>query len=194
MRILLVGATGLLGTALQAVLSDHEILRSSRSTDDHRLDITDHASIGRLLPTLGQLDAVICVAGTAPFLPWAQAGQVEWAAGVASKLMGQVHLIRAAAAVLPVGGRIIVTSGQLAQHPVTGSSIVTTVNAAVEAFVRSAAVECPELRVNAVSPGWIRETLVALGRNPERGIPARTVAAAYAGLLESDASGTVVIP
>ena len=49
--------------------------------------------------------------------------------------------------------------------------MVTTVNAAVEAFVRATAVEPLNVRVNAVSPGWVAETLQAMGRDPAPGIP-----------------------
>lgn len=41
--------------------------------------------------------------------------------------------------------------------------MITTVNGAVEAFVRAAGVEPLSVRVNAVSPGWVAETLQAMG-------------------------------
>jgi NAD(P)-dependent dehydrogenase (short-subunit alcohol dehydrogenase family) len=42
--------------------------------------------------------------------------------------------------------------------------MVTVVNSAVEAFVRASEVEISEdIRINAVSPGWVKETMEAMG-------------------------------
>ena len=72
---------------------------------------------------------------------------------------------------------ITLTTGLAAQYPSPGSAIITTVNAAVEAFVCAAAAEPSiSVRVNAVSPGWVAETLQAMGRDPAGGIPAAEVA------------------
>jgi NAD(P)-dependent dehydrogenase (short-subunit alcohol dehydrogenase family) len=47
------------------------------------------------------------------------------------------------------------------------------VNAGVEAFARAAAQELPRgLRINAVAPGWVRETLLAFKMDPAPGVPA----------------------
>jgi nucleoside-diphosphate-sugar epimerase len=46
MRILLVGAAGAIGSAVEAALGQkHEIIRAGRSSGDVRIDITDEASI-----------------------------------------------------------------------------------------------------------------------------------------------------
>jgi len=58
-RILIVGASGTVGRAIDAELGDrHHIIRASRS-GDVTLDITDTASIERALDTVGELDAVV---------------------------------------------------------------------------------------------------------------------------------------
>ena len=90
------------------------------------------------------------------------------------------------------GGAITLTTGLAAQYPAPGSAIITTVNAAVEAFVRAAAVE-PSIgvRVNAVSPGWVAETLKAMGRDPAGGIPAADVAQITVRQVRDGASGSV---
>ena len=67
-------------------------------------------------------------------------------------------------------------------------------NAAVEGFVRAAAIEVGRgVRVNAVSPGWVAETLSAMGRDPSPGLPAAQVAERYLRLIDSDANGTVLV-
>ena len=69
--------------------------------------------------------------------------------------------------------------------------MITTVNGAVEAFVRAVAVESLPVRVNAVSPGWVAETLQAMGRDPALGIPAADVAKVLVRQLREGAPGTI---
>jgi NAD(P)-dependent dehydrogenase (short-subunit alcohol dehydrogenase family) len=74
-----------------------------------------------------------------------------------------------------------------------GSTAISLVNAGVEAFVRAAALEMPRgIRLNAVSPPWVRETLVAMGREGANGMPAAQVATAYVASVESHRHGEVI--
>jgi len=59
------------------------------------------------------------------------------------------------------------------------------VNAGIEGFVRPVALELPRgVRINAVAPGWVRETLVAMKMDPRPGMPAAEVAQAYVRSVE----------
>ncbi len=90
------------------------------------------------------------------------------------------------------GGAITLTTGLAAQYPAPGSAIITTVNSAVEAFVRAAAAEpAIAVRVNAVSPSWVAETLKKFGRDPAGGIPAADVARITVRQFREGASGSV---
>jgi NAD(P)-dependent dehydrogenase (short-subunit alcohol dehydrogenase family) len=92
------------------------------------------------------------------------------------------------------GGAITLTTGVLAQYPMAGSSIVTTVNAAIEGFVRAAGVELGDrLRVNAVSPGWISETMQSMGMDPAPGLPAADVAQRFVTQVNTGAAGSVLV-
>jgi NAD(P)-dependent dehydrogenase (short-subunit alcohol dehydrogenase family) len=104
-----------------------------------------------------------------------------------------VNVVRLGAPSVRDGGAITLTTGVLAQHPMPGGAIATTANAAVEGFVRAAALELgTRIRVNVVSPGWVTETLTALGMDPAPGVPAAEVALAYIRAMESGASGSVL--
>ena len=48
------------------------------------------------------------------------------------------------------------------------------------------------MRVNAVSPGWVAETLQAMGRDPGGGIPAAEVARIAVRQFRDGATGSVV--
>jgi NAD(P)-dependent dehydrogenase (short-subunit alcohol dehydrogenase family) len=87
-----------------------------------------------------------------------------------------MHLARRAAVHLTDGGSVTLTSGRFAEA-VPGSSWGFLVNAGLEAFVHAAAAEMPHgIRPNVVSPGWVAETLEALGEDPGLGTLAAEVA------------------
>ena len=173
MRVLIVGATGLLGKEIVRLLSpDHQVIGASRNGPDLSVDLAYKTSIVSMYQQLGTIDAVICAAGAAKFAPLESLSDDDFAFSLANKLMGQVNLVRCSVGHVTPGGSLTLTSGILSLHPVTGSAVVGIVNAGVEAFVRSAALELRgKARVNVVSPGWVSETLTAMGQAYSAGIP-----------------------
>jgi NAD(P)-dependent dehydrogenase (short-subunit alcohol dehydrogenase family) len=193
MRVLLVGASGLLGKEIAGLLAEHEVISASRKGADIAVDLSDKSSIEAMYSAAGKVDAVICVAGTAKFAPLESLADGDFAFSLANKLMGQVNLARCAVGKVTEGGSVTLTSGILAQSPMVGSAAVSIVNAGVEAFVRSAGLELKDrLRVNVVSPGWVAETLQSMGKNPADGVPAAQVARAYKRALDGGMTGEVI--
>lgn len=77
--------------------------------------------------------------------------------------------------------------------PIVGTTSISMVNAAIEGFVRAAALELPRgLRINAVSPQWTIETLELFGMDTSWGVPAERVALGYVESVEGTMSGTVI--
>ena len=104
--------------------------------------------------------------------------------------MGQVNLVRLGLASLNNGGSFTLSSGVLSRVPMPGGAAVSTANAAIEGFVRAAAIEMPRnIRINAVAPGWVRETLLAMNLDPSAGTPADIVAQTYVYAVESSFTG-----
>ncbi|MDR8409399.1 short chain dehydrogenase [Nonomuraea sp. 3-1Str] len=204
MRIIVIGATGTIGTAVADELERrHEVVRVSRrgstgrsaggsAEDSVQADLRDTASIDALLDRAGRsggVDAVVCCAASGALTPLDDPSDAAFWIGLDGKLVGQVNLVRHALGRLRDGGSVTLTSGRFAE-PVPGSSMGHLVNAGLEAFVRAAAVELPRgLRLNAVSPGWVRETLVSLGMDPADGVPAAEVARVYAQAVEGSFTG-----
>ncbi|HLY00665.1 MAG TPA: short chain dehydrogenase [Roseiarcus sp.] len=190
-KIVVIGAAGLIGKEVVKALGESECIRASRSSTE-RVDISDPKSLAALFERVGQLDGIVCTGGTARYKPWNQLTDEDWTFSLANKLLGQVNVVRYGAKSVRPGGAITLTTGLAAQFPAPGSAIITTVNAAVEAFVRAAAAE-PSLavRVNAVSPGWVSETLQAMGRNPSGGIPAAEVAKVVVRQFREGLTGSV---
>ncbi|MEU4668975.1 SDR family oxidoreductase [Amycolatopsis sp. NPDC023774] len=74
-----------------------------------------------------------------------------------------------------------------------GGSLGALVNAGLEGFVRNAAAELPRgLRINVVSPGWVAETLAALGITDAVGTSAAEVARWYVGCVSGTGSGQTI--
>ena len=140
---------------------------------------------------MGKVDAIVCTAGIVNLVPWAQATDEDWKFGIENKMMGQINTLRFGADYVNEGGAIILTTGILAQHPFPTSSIVSTVNAAVESAVKAASLEIENVRFNAVSPGWVKETLESLGMDPEPGMPAADIAQIYIDLIETSITGDI---
>lgn len=196
MRILVVGATGLIGKAIATALKDeHDVIPVSYRHSAIKVDLADPASIARMYRQVGKVDAVISAAGEAKFGSFATLTGDDFLLGLRNKLMGQMNLVRYGHDYVSDGGSFTLTSGVLAQHPMPGSAAVSPVNAGLEGFVRAAALELPRrIRVNVVSPGWITETLVALGMDPKPGMPAAKVAQTYVESLRGTATGAVLSP
>jgi NAD(P)-dependent dehydrogenase (short-subunit alcohol dehydrogenase family) len=194
MRILVVGATGLLGREIVNLLSaDHEVIGASRNNSAISVDISEKQSILAMYEQVTMIDAVICVAGTAKFAELNAISDDDFAFSLDNKLMGQANLVRYGVPYLTHGGSITLTSGLLAQYPMKGSAAVSTVNAGIEAFCRVAALELKgKIRVNVVSPGWVSESLEAMGRDPNKGIRAAVVAEVFRTCIFGDGSGQVV--
>jgi len=194
MKIIVIGATGTIGAAVAAALAakKHEVVRASRK-GEVKVDIDDPATIHALFAAVKNADAVVSCAGNAVFKPFAQLTDADYALCLRSKLMGQVAVARFAAEHLNDGGSITLTTGVLAMKPMPGSAAISLVNAGLEGFVRAAALELPrKLRINAVSPPWVKETMVKFGMDPTPGLPATAVAKAYVAAVEGAMQGEII--
>ncbi|MBN4956861.1 short chain dehydrogenase [Stenotrophomonas maltophilia] len=166
MKILLVGASGTLGQAVARQLGQqHQILAAGRHSGELRVDLTDDASVAELFARTGPVDAVISTAGKLHFGPLQEMTPEQFNLGLQDKLLGQVRLALAAQHHLNAGGSITLTSGIISAQPIRDGVNATAVNAALEGFVRAAALELlPRgLRINVVSPNVLIESMAAYG-------------------------------
>lgn len=193
MRVVVVGATGTIGSAVVAALErDHEVLPASRKSKIP-VDIADPDSIRRMYRTIGHFDALVSAAGEARFAPLADLTDADFQFSLANKLMGQVNLVRFGMGSMRDGGCFTLTSGTLAGSPMRGSGVVSLVNAAVEGFGRAAALEAPRgIRVNVVSPPWITDSLRVLGMDLSGGITPEAAAGLYVRSLVGKQTGAVI--
>jgi NAD(P)-dependent dehydrogenase (short-subunit alcohol dehydrogenase family) len=153
------GSSGIgLASARLAVAAGWDVVIASRDpgradieADRVALDIADEAAVRETFRALGPIDHLV-------FSPVARAGgpakklDLEAARRAFEiKLWGPFTALQAA----DVRGSIVFISGVAATTPMRGGSATAAVNGAIEALVRTLAVELAPVRVNAVSPGIV---------------------------------------
>lgn len=194
MKVLVIGATGTIGQPVaDALAQKHEVIRVGHNKGDYQVDLASKDSIETLLAQHGPFDAIVSVAGQAAFNPLSQLSDENFELGLRNKLMGQINLVRLGLKHLNAGGSLTLTSGVLSQEPMPGGAAISMVNAGLEGFVRSAALEMTQgQRINVVSPPWVKETMEAMGMDSTPGMPAAKVALAYVESIEGTANGTTL--
>ncbi len=194
MKVVVIGGNGTIGSAVAKALgaNGHQVLTASRGSE-LKVDLQDQASIEALFASVPNVNAVVSCAGDGLFKPLTDLTDADFELCLRSKLMGQVNLVRAAAKHLLDRGSVTVTTGTLAMHPMPGSAAISLVNAGLDGFVRGAGLEMPRgIRVNAVSPGWITETLLKFGMDPSPGLPAVECANVYVSAVEGADQGKII--
>ena len=193
MKILLIGAGGTIGSAVDKELSQrHEVIRIGRTSGDFHVDISDSASIRKLFEQTGKFDALVCAAGNVTFAPLGEMSEDSFALGLKDKLMGQVNLLLIGREFANDGASFTFTTGVLSHDPIRSGASAALVNGALDSFVRAAAIELPRgLRVNSISPTVLLEAMDGYapyfrGYKP---VPAAEVALAYAKSVEGLQTG-----
>ncbi|MGN5128725.1 short chain dehydrogenase [Aeromonas hydrophila] len=161
MKIVIVGASGTVGSAVSELLAkDHQVIRVGHSQGDATVDMRDPASIKALFAKQGQFDALVVASGSVAFNALTEMTDEQWQVGLESKLMGQINLTRAAIPHLNDKGSITLISGILSEEPINWGASATTINGAIDHFVKAAACELPRgLRINVVSPTVLTESM-----------------------------------
>lgn len=195
MQILLIGATGTLGTAVHKELSarGHDVVTVGRSGGDLRYDITDPTQVAELYERAGRVDAVVSAAGDVPYGRVTELTSEDYQAAFQEKALSQINLVQQGVARIAERGSFTLITGILAREPILLGSAASVANGAVEAFVRAAAIEIAPQRINAVSPNVFTESLSEYGNYfPGMGsVDLAQVAQTYVRSVEGAQTGQV---
>ncbi|MBC1533128.1 short chain dehydrogenase [Listeria seeligeri] len=183
MKILLIGASGTLGSAVKERLEKKaDVITAGRHSGDVTVDITSVDSIKKMYTQVGKVDAIVSATGSATFSPLTELTPEKNAVTISSKLGGQINLVLLGINSLNDNGSFTLTTGIMMEDPIVQGASAAMANGAVTAFAKSAAIEMPRgLRINTVSPNVLEESWDRLeaffqGFNP---VPAERVARAF---------------
>ena len=196
MKLLIIGGKGTIGKKVCAHFSkNHEIIVAGRTSGDVTVDIADSDSIKAMFESVGNIDAVLCIAGEAKWAAFDSLTEDDFYIGLKSKLMGQVNLVRLGQDHLNPGGSFTLTTGILADHPVVMTTSAAMVNGAIHSFVKAAALELKnQIRINVVSSGLVEDAVKKYeayfpGHNP---IPMKKVINGYVRSVEGKGTGEII--
>lgn len=195
MRIIVIGGTGLIGKAvIDRLKPRHEVIVVGHNSESIRVDITDTNSIANMYREIGKFDAMVATTGRVAFAEFAALTEKNFHDSLADKLMGQINLVRLGMSYINNNGSFTLTSGILNHDPIRTGVAAATVNAALEGFVKAAAIELTDgLRINLVSPTVIQEALPKY-ENYFRGyhaVSVAEVALAYEKSVEGKQTGQI---
>lgn len=196
MKIIVVGGTGLIGSAVVAELKDrHEIIIAGhKQGGDVQVDVADPQSIRAMYTAIGSFDAVVSATGQVAFAEFSQLTEAQYRFSIDQKLMGQVNLVTLGMAHINDHGSFTLTSGILSCDPIRTGVAASMVNSAVDGFVRGAAIEMARgIRINSVSPTVVTEAMELYGAyfRGFESVPVNRVALAYSKSVEGLQTGQV---
>lgn len=160
-KVIVIGAPGTIGRAVVAALGQrHDVIEVGATRGKFRVDATDQNSVRRLFEAIGKVDGVVTAMGNVHFGPIADMTVDQFSLGLREKLMGQIGVVLVGQAWMNDGGSFTLTSGISAHEPVRGGASSSSVNLALEGFVRGAAVDLQRgIRINLVSPTVLEESM-----------------------------------
>ena len=196
MKILIVGGNGTIGKNVSSHFAKkHEIVIGGRNSGDITVDITDSKSIEAMFESVGNVDAVLCIAGDAKWAAFDTMTEEDFYIGLKSKLMGQINLVRIGKDYINPGGSFTLSTGILADHPVEFTTSAAMVNGGIHSFVKAVSLELKNgIRINVVSSGLVEDAVEKYetyfpGHNP---IPMKKVINGYVRSVEGKGTGEII--
>ncbi len=196
MKILIIGGKGTIGQKVSDHFSKkHEIVIGGRNSGNIIVDIVNSKSIEAMFKSIGNVDAVVCIAGEAKWADFKSMTEEDFYIGLKSKLMGQVNLVRIGQKYLNAEGSFTLTTGILADFPVVSTTSAAMVNGGIHSFVKAVCLELRNgIRINVVSPGLVEDSVEKYqayfpGYNP---IPMHKVINGYVKSVEGKGTGEII--
>jgi NAD(P)-dependent dehydrogenase (short-subunit alcohol dehydrogenase family) len=190
MKIIVLGASGTIGSAIVSALGDHEVVTAGSRSGDVRVVYTSKEAVWEIFETVGNFDGLVCAVGDdGVFKPYKDLTDADFEVGFQRKFLARMRLVRTGIDYVSDGGSFTLSSGFLSHYPFAASVAIGPFNAAVDSCVRSAAPLLPRgIRLNVVSPApVVPEESVRHGL-----VSAAQSAQAYAECVEGDFTGRVV--
>jgi len=196
MKILVIGGNGTIGKKVSERLAKkHEVLIAGRNSSDVTVDFSDSASIKTMFESVGQLDAIVAIAGDAKWDKLDNLSEDDFYIGIKSKMMGQVNVVRIGKDYLNSGGSITLSTGILADDPVDMTTSAAMVNGAINSFVKAVALELEDgKRINVVCSDLVEDSFEKYkdyfpGNTP---VPMHKIVDGYVKSIEGKITGRIL--
>ena len=191
MKIILVGASGRIGKAIDRALSaGHDIVRVGATSGDIQCDYTDAASVHAMFQQVAGFDSLICAAGRdSAFRPFEDLIDDDYRYGFERKFLAQARLVTIGQEHVRDNGSFTLTSGFLNHYPNPSSIATGPLNSAVDTFAANVSRLLPRgIRVNVVSPAPV----VDPGQEGHGRVTAEQTAQFYVDAVQGDMTGQVL--
>lgn len=196
MKILVIGGNGTIGKRVcDRLKAKHEVIVAGRSSGDVHVDFSDSASIKDMFGQVGQLDAIVAIAGDAKWDKFENLTEDDFYIGIKSKLMGQVNTVRIGKDYLNKGGSITLSTGILADDPVDMTTSAAMVNGALHSFVKAVTLELTnDTRINVVCSDLVEDSFEKYkdyfpGNTP---VPMNKIVDGYVKCIEGKINGRIL--
>ena len=196
MKSLIIGGSGTIGKKVSNHFSKkHEVIVAARQSGGVTVNISDSRSIEAMFESVGNVDAIVCIAGDAKWAAFEAMSEEDFHIGLKSKLMGQVNVVRIGQRYLNEGGSFTLSTGILADHPVEFTTSAAMVNGGIHSFVKAVSLELKNgKRINVVSSGLVEDAVEKYeayfpGHNP---IPMKKVTNGYVKSVEGKGTGEII--
>lgn len=172
--VVVVGGTGALGSAIarhfanegrEVVISGRDARRAAAvaseiggHTRGIALDLARPAEIAGALADVGAVDHLILAAIDRADNRVRDYDITQATRLVTVKLVGHMEVVHALASRLGSESSILLFGGEVKDKPYLGSTVLSTVNAAMSGLVRSLVMELAPVRVNAIHPGIVGDS------------------------------------
>lgn len=128
--------------------------------EGYTVDLSNEGAIKAVIDKVGAIDHLVYTAGENIKLGNIGSTDIDDARKYFNiRYWGAVSTVKYAAPHINPGGSIVLTSGVASLRPQAGWGMGASICAAMEGFTRAMAVELAPLRVNLVSPGFVRSPL-----------------------------------
>ena len=135
-------------------------------------DIANRKDVEAVFAGMASVDHLVITAGGLADGRLAETDPDGLLIAIRERIAGPLYAIKAALALMPQTGSIVLTGGQLSDRPSgNGLSVVSAAVRGIEALARALALELKPIRVNVISPGFVDTPLFdVLGREVRRDV------------------------
>lgn len=163
-KFLVIAASSSIGASVVEMLKSqgHEVFTTSRNSGyDATLDAADFVAVEEAFKQVGQIDGVVCCAGSLLLKGAAHTSFDEYMSVIHSNLTTSFATVRAAVKYMKNGGSVVLISSAAAMEGLANHEAIAAAKGGVIALARSAAATyaSQNLRFNVVAPGLTKTNL-----------------------------------